>query len=175
MTPSRRAVRMEKRAARKSRVASMNLVSLMDIFTILVFFLLVQSSAVEVLPNTKALDLPESLAQEYPRETTLVMVTTEDIMVQGKRVMSTRAARQMKGEELAPLLRALEQQAERVIHVGEAEEIGRGELTIMADKSLPFELLKKVMVTATRANFALLSFAVLQRDAETVNLAGDNP
>ena len=166
---------MEKRAARNSRVAPMNLVSLMDIFTILVFFLLVQSSAVEVLPNTKALTLPESLADEYPRETTLVMITGEDILVQGKRVMSTRAAKLVQGDDLPPLLEALEQQTERVIRVGEAEEVGRGEITIMADRELPFELLKKVMVNCTKANYALLSFAVLQKEPQTVNLVGDEP
>ncbi len=174
MKQSRRAVRMEHRAERRTRVSPMNLVSLMDIFTILVFFLLVQSSAVEVLPNTDALELPESLAEEFPRETTLVMVTTEDVLVQGKRVMSTAAALRSESAELLPLRKALEQQARRVIQTGDALEEGRGELTIMADKTLPYELLKKIMVTCTKAEFGLLSFAVMQRDGATVNLSGDD-
>ena len=63
MNQTRRAHRMEVRAMNKNRVGSLNLVSLMDIFTILVFFLLAQSAAVEVLPNAENLELPESLAR----------------------------------------------------------------------------------------------------------------
>ena len=53
MVRSGRAKRMEKHHKRNKSTAALNLVSLMDIFTILVFFLLVNSSDVETLPSTK--------------------------------------------------------------------------------------------------------------------------
>lgn len=173
MKHSRRAHRMEIRAQRKAGVASMNLVSLMDIFTILVFFLLAQSAAVEVLPNTDKLELPESLAEERARETVLVMVTAEDILVNGQSAMKTSAA--YRSAELAPVQAALEAQAERLVKVGDQAEEDRGEVTIMADKGLPFSLLKKVMLAATKAQYGLLSFAVLQKEQSTVNLGGEQP
>ncbi len=171
MKQTRRAQRMEIRAQRKAAVGSMNLVSLMDIFTILVFFLLAQSAAVEVLPNTDKLELPESLAEERARETVLVMVTAEDILVNGQSAMKTPEA--LRSSDLAPLQAALEAQADRVVKVGESDENDRGEVTIMADKGLPYSLLKKVMLACTKAQYGLLSFAVLQKDQSTVQLGGD--
>lgn len=171
MKQTRRAHRMEVRAKKRTGSASMNLVSLMDIFTILVFFLLAQSAAVEVLPSTDQLELPESLAEQRARETVLVMVTAQDILVNGRSAMSTAAALRSTESQLPALKAALESQAERVVSVGDTAAGDRGELTIMADKALPYSLLKKVMLTATQANYGLLSFAVLQRDSS----AGASP
>ena len=69
-----RAARMERHHKRHKRSTALNLVSLMDIFTILVFFLLVNSSEVQTLPNAKDLVLPESVAEERARETVVVLV-----------------------------------------------------------------------------------------------------
>ena len=60
MAKSARAKRMAKHHRRNKGKGTLNLVSLMDIFTILVFFLLVNSSDVQTLPNAKDLQLPES-------------------------------------------------------------------------------------------------------------------
>ena len=68
MNTSRRAKRME-RNHKRNKQSSLNLVSLMDIFTILVFFLLVSSSNVQQLPNSKDISLPTSVADKAPKET----------------------------------------------------------------------------------------------------------
>ena len=65
---------MDRRHSRGRKMPGFNIISLMDIFTILVFFLLVNSSDVEVLPSAKSIQLPESIAAEKPRETLVVMV-----------------------------------------------------------------------------------------------------
>ena len=79
MQMSRRALRMERHHKRMKRSGSgLNLVSMMDIFTILVFFLLVSSGETEVLPNPKDIQLPESMALERARETVVVMVTGDN-------------------------------------------------------------------------------------------------
>jgi biopolymer transport protein TolR len=65
---------------RLGRNAGLNLVSLMDIFTILVFFLLVNSTDAESLPSAKSIKLPESVAQQKPKETLIIMVTNTDIV-----------------------------------------------------------------------------------------------
>ena len=75
MQMSQRARRMERRNDRGKKSAGLNLVSLMDIFTILVFFLLVNSGQVETLPNAKDIKLPESIAEQKSRETVIVTVT----------------------------------------------------------------------------------------------------
>ena len=94
MKESRRAKRMRERNAKKGRVASMNMISLMDIFTILVFFLLVNSSAVETLPSAKELKLPEAFEETKAGETVSVMITRTDILVNGKRAMTVDEARE---------------------------------------------------------------------------------
>ena len=58
-----RGKRLERKASEQRRGGTLNLVSLMDIFTILVFFLLVNSAAVEVLPTPQAMTLPNSSAE----------------------------------------------------------------------------------------------------------------
>jgi biopolymer transport protein ExbD len=79
---------MERHHRRSGGRTAINLVSLMDIFTILVFFLLVNSSDGEVLPTLKSVELPESVSEEKPRETVVVMVSGENILVHGKVVAS---------------------------------------------------------------------------------------
>src|SRR3954465_8654054 len=80
---------LQKRAERRSRnqtMVDMNLVSLIDVFTILIFFLLSNSGGVETLPSPKAVKLPESIAQTQPRETVVVAVSATEIIVDGRKV-----------------------------------------------------------------------------------------
>ena len=86
MQMSRRAKRMERRNEKGKKTIALNLVSLMDIFTILVFFLLVNSTDVEVLPNAKDIQLPESVAEEKARENVVIVISDEKILVQGQPV-----------------------------------------------------------------------------------------
>src|SRR4029077_11671464 len=108
---------IQKRAERASRnrsLVDLNLVSLIDIFTILIFFLLANASEVEVLPSTKAVRLPESTAEKTPKETLVVLVSNEDIVVQGRKVSSVSEAMKADGDVIAPL------KAELDFHAGRA-------------------------------------------------------
>jgi len=79
MRNSRRLKRMNRSS--RNRPASLNLVSLMDVFTILVFFLLVNSSSSDVMEPPKQITLPDSVVETKPRETVVIMVTPEQILV----------------------------------------------------------------------------------------------
>ncbi len=162
-TPSRRAQRMDRHHRRNRRTAPLNLVSLMDIFTILVFFLLVNSSEVEILPGTRAVDLPRSTAEQRPRETVMVMVTGEDILVQGRKVARLAEALATEAAVIAPLRAALEEQAARSL-LRRDETLP--EVTILADRNLPYRLLKKIMMSCTEARYGKVSLAVLQKGQE---------
>ena len=163
MKQSRRAKRMGKRAERARHLPGLNLVALMDIFTILVFFLLVNSSDVQEMPSHKAIKLPESIAETKPDETVLVMVTSEDILLQGERIGSVRDALADRGEVFAPLKAALEAQAARALI--KPEDPDMNEVTVLGDKAIPFKLLKKVMKTCSEAGFGQVSLAVMQKAA----------
>ena len=161
-----RAARMERHHKRHKRGVALNLVSLMDIFTILVFFLLVNSSEVEVLPNTRDVRLPESTAETPPRENVVVLVTDDEVLVQGRVV--ARIADVMANDAIVipELKEALELQTERALSAQMRDDATQREVTIMGDRDLPYRLLKKIMATCTEADYGRLSLAVMQKAAE---------
>jgi biopolymer transport protein ExbD len=157
---------LQRRAERKSRNKTgldMNLVSLIDIFTILIFFLLSSAAGVEILPNSKAVKLPQSSAEKAPRETVVVTVNNNEIVVDGRRVATVAEALATPDDVIAPLKAELELlQANRKVIRKENEAASKA-VTIMGDKEIPYRLLRKVMVTAARADFTDVSFAVVRK------------
>ncbi len=166
MVKSQRAKRMDRRHRRSNRLVSLNLVSLMDIFTILVFFLLVSSSEVEVLPNVKDIQLPESIAEEKAKETVVILISAEDIIVQGKPVAKVADVMARRGNDIPELRQALKSQNDRVMRRETQDEIAGREVTIMGDKDIPYRLLKKVMATCMQSDYGQISLAVLQKSSE---------
>ncbi|WP_245586241.1 ExbD/TolR family protein [Solimonas soli] len=160
-------LRMGKRAARKWRIAGheveMNVVSLIDIFAILVFYLLVNALAVEVLPSPQALQLPKSVVKEEPKQTTVIVVTKNDILVDNVRVMGTDDAAAVGNGFLPALKTELLRAPLMRVEGQDAASVTRGDVNIMADKAIPYEVLKKVMATCTEARFAKISLAVLEK------------
>jgi len=165
---SDRVKRME-RHHKRARPASLHLVSLMDIFTILVFFLLVNQSEVQQLDVPESITLPESMAMELPSETVVVMVTPEDILVQGEPVVTVAQADAQSGLIIEPLRTALKQQTDRILRAQAAADIAGREITILGDKTVPYRVLKKVMATCTDADYGKLSLAVVQKE-EAMNM-----
>jgi len=169
MVKSARAKRMAKHHKRNKGAGALNLVSLMDIFTILVFFLLVNSSDVETLPNAKDLQLPESIAEEKAKETVVILIGEEDIIVQGTPVAKVADVLKIKGNDIPALREALVSQNDRVLRREAQEDIAGREVTIMGDKEIPYRLLKKVMATCTASDYGQISLAVLQRSSEKLD------
>jgi biopolymer transport protein ExbD len=158
---------LQKRAARKERNQTgldMNLVALIDVFTILIFFLLSGSSGVELLPSPKAVQLPQSFAEKSPRETVVVIVSAAEIVVDGRMVAKVSDVLASKTDLIDGLKAELDHQAAR--EVVRKDNVAQSKaVTIMGDKDIPYQLLRKVMYTAARANFADVSFAVRRIDA----------
>ncbi|HEY5643359.1 MAG TPA: biopolymer transporter ExbD [Woeseiaceae bacterium] len=166
MVKSARAKRMEKHHKRHKGAGMLNLVSLMDIFTILVFFLLVNSSDVETLPNAKDLQLPESIAEEKAKESVVILIGETDIIVQGKPVVKVDAVMAKQGNDIPELREALLSQNDRVLRRAARDDIAGREVTIMGDKDIPYRLLKKVMATCTASDYGRISLAVLQKSSD---------
>jgi biopolymer transport protein TolR len=168
-----RAARMERHHKRRKGGAAINLVSMMDIFTILVFFLLVNSSEVDTLPNAKDVRLPDSTAEEKPRESVIVLVTERQVLVQGRPVAEIAAISSSDRVIIPELKAALEEQTGRALLGGQADDddaVAGREVTIMGDREIPYSLLKKVMATCTAADYGRLSLAVLQKAENTAAL-----
>ncbi len=157
---------LQKRAERKGRnqtMVDMNLVSLIDVFTILIFFLLSSASGVELLASPKAVKLPESFTEKAPKETILLVVSGTEILVDGRKVANVAEVMATKSDLIEPLKAELDLLANRVIVRAENREKSRA-ITIMGDQNIPYQLLRKVMYTSARANFSDVSFAVRRKD-----------
>lgn len=170
MVKSARARRMDKHHMRNKRSAGLNLVSLMDIFTILVFFLLVNSSDVETLPKSDQLQLPESIAEQKAEETVVILIGEVDILVQGEVVAKVADVQAQTGNDIPALREALKSQNDRVLRRAAQDDIAGREVTIMGDKEIPYRVLKKVMATCTQADYGQISLAVLQKSSEKLDL-----
>jgi biopolymer transport protein ExbD len=156
---------IEKRAARKARNKSMvdlNLVSLIDVFTILIFFLLSNSTEVQTLPSPKQVKLPESTAEKSPKETLVVVVSTQGIVVEGREVARVADVMADSGDLIPGLKEELDLLSKRQVVDAKNAEATQA-ITIMGDKEIPYQLLRKVMFTCARANFVDVSFAVRQK------------
>jgi len=163
MIRSRRAERMERHHKRAGRSTGINLVSLMDIFTILVFFLLVNSSDGEVLPTQKSVKLPESVAEQQPRMALVVMINNTDILIHGKVITSVAALQNTDSDAMDRLKTALQS---ALVESGQRDMNGDSmhhEVTIMGDRDIPYKILKQVMASCTEAGVGRISLAVLQK------------
>ena len=158
MTGSVKAARMRRHQKKNKTVAGLNLVSLMDIFTILVFFLMVNSSSdVQVLSANNGIELPLSTAEQMPKDVLALTVLDEDILVNGRPFMKRTLLQAFEGD-IEPTLKAeLDYQAARA--GTPAPEAGRP-ITILADRELPYGLLKKIMSTCVDAGYASIALAV---------------
>ena len=154
---SRRARRMERH--HKLRKASpLNLVSLMDIFTILVFFLLVNSSNTQQLPSNKDLKLPQSFAKKVPEETLVIAITGSDILVQGRKVADVPAVLAEQTEFITAL------KDELVFLSGGSVDLSQPgrPITVMGDQEIPYELIRKILASCQQANYTQVAFAATQ-------------
>ncbi|HEX3843252.1 MAG TPA: biopolymer transporter ExbD [Steroidobacteraceae bacterium] len=163
MSTSNRARRMAQHHLRHRADAELNLVPFIDILTVMVAFLLVYATQVEVIHNAKAIPLPESIARQQPHPTVVVTVTRSDIYVQGQRVVTIAQVLAETGNDIAPLRAALESPSVVGATTSSGDPAHR-ELTIMADKTLPYEVLKKVMSTCTGADYGHIALAVLEKE-----------
>jgi biopolymer transport protein ExbD len=148
-------------------MTALNLTSLMDVFTILVFFLLVNSSSTEVLETPKQLTLPTSVVEEKPRETVVIFVSPTEVTVQGELVAFVKDILSEDGPNVAAIGRRLSEVSDSIIGVKTQTVARRREVTILADRGVPFSVIKKVMSTCTSQGFERISLAVLQKAPET--------
>ncbi|VAW59496.1 Adventurous gliding motility protein S [hydrothermal vent metagenome] len=159
--------RMNRMSRSKKKPPGLNLVSLMDVFTILVFFLLVNSSSTEVLEPPKTVKLPDSIVEKKPRETVVVLVTKESILIMGEAVIKTADALAIKKSVIDEVRDRLVLQRENVIGISTKTVAESEEVTVLADRSIPFKLLKKVMSSCTAAGYGKISLAVIQKASQT--------
>jgi biopolymer transport protein ExbD len=157
MKMSRRAKRME-RSHKRNQTPPLNLVSLMDIFTILVFFLLVSSSSSYQLPATKDLKLPTSSSSNVPEETLIIAITRNDILLSGARVETVANALADDTVSIATLKSQLQ------LLSANQKNTANKKITIMSDENVPYAVIRKVLTTCQESMYTRIAFAALQKD-----------
>jgi len=155
--------RMKRMTRNRVRIGKMNLTSLMDVFTILVFFLLVNSGSPEVLETPNDMVLPESVVEAKPRETVVIFIGTENVVVQGEPVASVASIADMGEGEIGPIIDRLTVLEDRIIGSSTKHVAGSREVTVLADRSIPFDVIRKVMSTCTSQGYSKISLAVIQK------------
>ena len=161
--------RRMKRMARnhKKRIPAMNLTSLMDVFTILVFFLLVNSAASEVLEPPKKIVLPDSVVETKPTETAVILVSDEAVLVQGEAVISISDLVAAKQENIPEISEKLKEIKSNVIGVSTKAVAESNKVTILSHKTIPFKVLQKVMTSCTVAGYGNINLAVFQKASQS--------
>jgi len=167
MRNSRRIKRMSRN---RLKITKMNLTSLMDVFTILVFFLLVNSGSVEVLDAPKEVTLPESRVQMKPRETVVIFVSPEEVLVQGQSVATVTDILDGVSGSTDPITSRLAELKQNVVGPSTLAVAGSLEVTILADKSVPFIVIKRIMSTCTGEGYENVSLAVIQKASQVAAL-----
>lgn len=158
MKMSRRARRME-RNHKKFKMPPLNLVALMDIFTILVFFLLVSSSNTHQLPTNKDLKLPTSKSTLVPEETLLVVITKKDILLGGKSIAKVEDVLRNQDSSIRELTDEL-----AFLSKGRSPEAATGgRITIMSDENVSYEIIQKVLTSCQQSNYTKIAFAAVQK------------
>jgi len=149
----------------RPKVSRINLTSLMDVFTILVFFLVMNSGPAEILDPPNDLVLPESVVEAKPSETVVINIGREEVLVQGQAVVRTADIIGLGGGDIVPIMTRLAELQERVIGV-RTQAVARSEaVTILADKSIPFSVVKQIMSTCTAQGYTRISLAVIQKES----------
>ena len=157
-------IRRKKHRLHHRTDAELNLIPLIDILSVMVAFLLVYSTDVEVVQNSKGVEIPLSTADALPKQSVLVMITPDQLFVQGELVASMAEIRDPDAQLVEGLRAVLERPMQ-----GDAASTAQGapirrEITVLADKSLPYDVVKKVMATCTAADYARISLAVMQKE-----------
>ena len=140
-----------------------SLIPMIDMLTILVVYLLVHAADYEVLPNSKSIQIPQSMSETKPRETVTVLITKETLFVNGVELAAVADLRARPDAVIEPLRKVLRTEADKRM-LKDKDDPTSHEVTVLADKDLPYSFLKKVLSTCTAAEYGKVSLAVLERE-----------
>lgn len=151
-----------KRMGRRNKAVALSLTSLMDVFTNLVFFLLLSQGVTEIDDPPKEIKLPSSFTEAKPRPSVSILVSNDTISIQGEPTVSTADVYSAQSDLITPVKDKLVLIKSATIGVSDQTKEGNHEVTILANNSIPFKVMKKLMTTCTAAGYNKISLAVNQ-------------
>ena len=164
----RRAVERMKSNNKKTTFV-LQLTAMVDMFTILIVFLLksFSTSAVHITPQ-KGMELPFSSSYTNPVEAVKLIVSVEGIFVEDKEIVKLTDGKvasidvdQQDPDFIRPLYEALDKHASKSKDIADKNEDHEfdGKVVMQADKRLDYATLKKVMYTSSLAGYADMKLA----------------
>jgi len=163
MRESRRKNRMS-RSKRRGGSTGMMLTSLMDIFTVLVLYLIVNQGTGVSLDAPKTVKIPESVVETEPRRSVVMAVSDTDVFIQGELIVKVADVLESKQDYIEPVRQQMLRIKNLAAEQGDRGISESGEVTILADRGVPFKILKKLMSTSSSAGFDKISLAVNQKE-----------
>jgi biopolymer transport protein ExbD len=163
MSDSRRKKRMS-RSRRRGGSTGMMLTSLMDIFTVLVLYLIVNQGTGVTLDSPKTVKIPESVVETAPRRSLVMAVSGTDVFLQGDAIFKVADVLESKDDYIQPIRLELLRLKNLAAEQGDKGISESSEITILADRGVPFKILKKLMSTSSSAGFDKISLAVNQKE-----------
>jgi len=109
-------------------------------------------------------DIPQARTDVRPKQSVVVMVTKDALLVQGEVVASLAQVSDPNTQLIEPLRIVLQRPIAGLDAAARDAALTSQEVTVMADKDLPYEVLRKVLSTCTAAAYGKISLAVLQRE-----------
>jgi len=164
MKSSRRIKRMDQR---QIVAPTLILTSLMDIFIVIVIYLLMnQALGVDIVAPPRSVKLPESVVDTSPKQTVVMTVSNEDVVVQGERIASTNEVLESKDDLIISVGVRMQKIRESYIGISEESTANSTEVTIMADRGVPFKVIKRLMSTSSSAGYSKISLAVNNKEKQ---------
>ena len=172
----RQALARKKRKERDDagQIRELNITAMMDMMTIILVFLL-KSYAASAISLTQSEDIkpPISSTRAVPKDTVAVTITTQDILV-GDRVVVTLEngqvpPRLLDGRLVRPLDQALRHEVDKLKTIAARNPSApfSRELSVIGDRKIPYDLLLTVLYTAGQAELENYRFVVLQKGEGT--------
>ncbi len=150
------------RSNRKGESTGMMLTSLMDIFTVLVLYLLVnQAEGISLEPPAWVV-LPDSNVDTAPRQSIVISLTQKDVLIQGQAVATIAEVESSPLGEIEAIRQRINEIKDAAAKQNEQSGVST-EVTIIADRGVPFKVLKKVMTSSANAGYGKISLAVNQK------------
>jgi biopolymer transport protein ExbD len=150
----------------KGKMPGLSLTSLMDVFTILVLYLLVNQGSGADIDPPKTIKIPDSIVETSPRQTIVLTVSDTAVYLQGEAVVTVAEVLESKQDYIEAVRQEMVKLKDLAAEQGGQVAANSAEVTILADRGVPFKILKKLMSTSSSAGYVKISLAVNQKEKQ---------
>ena len=162
-------------STKRNVVAVLQLTAMVDMFTVLVVFLLQNyASTNQILPIVEQIDLPLASSVRELKPSLVVALSTKDLSFNEKKILSFQEVKQLSDLSIAPLMEVVQKTIENIKKDKDLDEDRKQEdevapyyrVTLQVDKEVDFLSVKKVLYTLTEAGVQKVNFAVVKVKAK---------